>query len=108
MAQALAKVPRALPDLPALKAVSQPATTQATWILSWDGPTQPPRDIFPVAPEGYLFATKKSAPKEWVLTAESAVTSTNSLSVPVTLVLANEGAPTEVTRTFELRPPAAP
>ena len=107
-ARAFAEVPRALPDLPALKEDAQPGRTQASWILTWNGPTPPPRDIFPVAPEGYVFATKKTAPKAWVLTAESTVTSSTSLSVPVTLVLRNEGAPTEVTRTFQLKPPAAP
>ena len=88
--------------------VPQRGAALMSWVLTWDGPAPPPHDIFPVAPEGYLFSTKKTAPEAWTLTAETTVTTAKSLTVPVTLVLASEGTPTQVTRTLELKPPLAP
>ena len=110
VAEALARVPRPVAAVPALHLVPHPAgpdATQASWTLTWTG-EEAPGDIFPVAPEGYVFATKKTAPGAWTLTAVSGVTAPNALEVPVTLVLANEGAPTETTRSLTMKAPPAP
>ena len=111
VADAVARVPRPVAAVPALRILPQPAgpdAAQSSWTLTWAG-AGAPGDIFPVAPEGYVFATKKTAPGAWTLTALSAVTSPNAPEVPVTLVLANEGAPTETTRTLAVKaPPSAP
>ena len=107
VAAALARVPHPVASVAALRIEPQPGAATPSWVLDWNGPAAPD-DIFPVAPEGYIFSTAKTAPGMWRLTAVSDVTSPSSLSVPVTLVLANEERPVEVTRTFELPPRAAP
>ena len=66
----------------------------------------PPADIFPDAPEGFYFDTKKTGPATWTLTAQQSVTAPKSPSVPVTLVLARPKDSTSVRETFDVGAPA--
>lgn len=72
-----------------------------TWTAAWHG-GDAPTDIFPVAPEGFFFSSRKIGPTTWTVTAEQSVTAPKSKTVPVTLVLARPDNPTSVEETFDL------
>ena len=59
---ALAKVPKPVPSAP-LSIARVSGTSDPTWTLSWNG-ADAPDDIFPDAPEGFYFDTKKIAPAQ--------------------------------------------
>ncbi len=104
VAAALAKVPEPVASAP-LAIVRDKSKPDPTWTLSWNG-ADAPDDIFPDAPEGFYFVSKKVAPDKWMVTAQQSVTAPKSPTVPVTLVLARAKAPTSVTETFDVGPPA--
>ena len=64
----------------------------------------PIKDIFPDAPEGFYFSTKKMGASTWTLTAEQSVTAGPVTKVPVTLVLSDGVNSVETTRTFDIAP----
>ena len=103
---AMAKVPKPVARAPqlAIAAVTgkpDPANAGPSWTLSWNG-DDAPADIFPDAPEGFYFDTKKTGPATWTLTAQQSVSAPKSPSVPVTLVLARPTGSTSVTETFDV------
>lgn len=104
VAAALAKVPKPVPNAP-LTIVRGPSTPDPTWTLSWGG-ADAPDDIFPDAPEGFYFDTKKIAPTRWTITAQQSVTAPKAKTVAVTLVLARGNDPTSVVETFDVGAPA--
>ena len=104
VAAALAKVPKPIPSAP-LTIVRDSGTPDPSWTLSWNG-ADAPVDIFPDAPEGYYFGSKKIAPARWTIIAQQSVTAPKATSVPVTLVLARGKDPTSVTETFDVGAPA--
>ncbi len=101
---ALAKVPKPVPSAP-LSIARVSGTSDPTWTLSWNG-ADAPDDIFPDAPEGFYFDTKKIAPAKWTITAQQSVTAPKAPSVAVSLVLARPKDPTSVTETFDVGEPA--
>ena len=105
VAAALARVPRPVASAPKLKIARVPGKPDPTWTLTWDG-TDAPSDIFPDAPEGFFFDSKRIAPGKWTVTAEQSVTAPKSPTVPVTLVLARPEGSTSVSETFDVGTPA--
>lgn len=104
VARALAKVPRAIASAPELKIIRVADRPDPTWTLVWNG-TDAPSDIFPEAPEGFFFDTKKVSPATWTLTAERSVIAPKAQTAPVTLVLARVKGSTSVTETFDVGAP---
>ena len=101
VAAALAKVPRPVEGAPALKIDRVTGKPGPSWTLSWTG-EDAPADIFPDAPEGFFFDSKKIGAAHWTLTAQQSVTASKSPPVPVTLVLARPKGSTSVSETFDV------
>ena len=104
LATALAKVPQPVASAP-FAIVRDQGKPDPTWTLTWNG-ADAPDDIFPDAPEGFYFDSKKVAPDKWTVTAQQSVTAPKSPTVPVTLVLARAKGSTSVTQTFDVSAPA--
>lgn len=108
---ALAKVPQPDPaDAAALVIVPRKAEKSGadpSWILTWTGHTTL-RDIIPDAPEGYYFATKKTQPDVWRLTATQTVATGQSVTVPVTFVLIGADGATQLKHIFDVGPKSVP
>ena len=105
VAKALAQVPKPLASAPQLAIARVPERLEPTWTLTWTG-ADAPDDIFPDAPEGFFFDSKKVAPDKWTVTAQQSVTAPKAPTVPVTLVLARAKGPTSITETFDVSAPA--
>ena len=105
VAGALAKVPKPVARAPGLAIARVTGKPDPTWELSWSG-ADVPDDIFPEAPEGFFFDSRKVAPAKWTVTAQQSVTAPKSPTVPVSLVLARAKGPTSVTETFDVGAPA--
>ncbi len=104
VAAALARVPKPVARAP-LDITRDKGKPDPTWTLSWNG-ADAPQDIFPDAPEGFYFDSKKVAPDTWTVTAQQSVTAPKAPTVAVTLVLARAKGPTSVTETFDVGAPA--
>ncbi len=113
VAAALAQVPKPLAEVDrgklaiapvaAGKAAGASSSGASSWTLTWTG-AEPLVDIFPDAPEGFVFDTRKVDAGHWTLTASQGVGAGASVKVPVSLVLkAGEGGYT-VTETLDVRP----
>ena len=100
---ALAQVPHPVADVPALAITRVANAKDPTWTLTWTGHT-PLADIFPDAPEGYYFSTKKAGAETWTLTAAQSVGTSKTTPVPVTLVLAEATGAVRTTATFDIGP----
>ncbi len=105
LAKALGKVPQPVARAPQLGLSRVKDTTNPTWTLSWSG-ADAPTDIFPDAPEGFFFDSRKSGPATWTIVAQQSVTAPKSPAVPVTLVLARPEGSTSVSETFDVGAPA--
>ncbi len=105
VAKALAKVPQAIAKAPQLQTTRVKGTADPTWTLSWNG-ADAPTDIFPDAPEGFFFDSKKTGPVTWTLVAQQSVSAPKAETVPVTLVLARPRGSTSVSETFDVGAPA--
>lgn len=99
--RALAKVPKPVARAPHLTIDPAKDKADPTWMLGWNG-ADAPADIFPDAPEGFFFDTKKTGPATWTLTAQRSVTAPHEQTVPVTLVLARPKGPTSISETFDV------
>lgn len=104
VAKALARVPRPVDEAPQLQRTRVKGTADPTWTLSWTG-ANAPSDIFPDAPEGFFFDSKKTGPVTWTVTAQQSVVAPKAQTVPVTLVLARPEGPTSVSETFDVSDP---
>ena len=108
VAAALAQVPIPLPDaergklLIAPKGGAGPSGASA-WTLTWTG-ASPVTDIFPDAPEGFVFDTRKLDANHWTLTASESVGVTATVKVPVSLVLKGGAGGYTVSETLDVRP----
>ncbi len=105
LAKALAKVPQPVARAPQLVFARMKEATDPTWTASWSG-ADAPTDIFPDAPEGFFFGSKKTGPAAWTIVAQQSVTAPKSTTVPVTLVLARPKGSTSVSETFDVGAPA--
>ncbi len=119
VAAALAQVPKPLPDADRRKLVIVPADgtpgakpgssaksadpAKSTWTLTWTG-ASPLADIFPDAPEGFVFDTRKLDDNHWTLTASESVGASATVKVPVTLVLKGFDGSFIATETLDVRP----
>ena len=110
---ALAQVPEPLPEADRGKLVIAPVNdrpeatpglpAKSTWTLTWTG-ASPLVDIFPDAPEGFLFDTRKLDADHWTLTASESVGAGASVKVPVSLVLKGGERSFAVSETLDVRP----
>ncbi len=80
-----------------------PDASKPKWMLTWSA-AAPVVDIFPDAPEGYLFDTRKLAANRWSLTASQALSSGSPVKVPVQLVLKRENGSVSLTETLDVKP----
>lgn len=106
LAAAMALVPRPVATAPGLEIarVKTPDTGIAAtprWIATWTG-ADAPTDIFPEAPEGFFFDSRKTGATTWTLSAEQSVIAPKSPDVRVTLVLARQKGATSVIESFDL------
>ena len=116
---ALAQVPKPLPEADHGKLMITPVGTASNappgspakpvprpgtaWTLTWTG-ASPITDIFPDAPEGFLFDTRKLDAHRWLLTASESVGATATVKVPVCLVLKSGEGGFTVSETLDVRP----
>ena len=113
VATALAQVPKPLPDADRGKLVIAPdgaappqgagATAKSAWTLTWTG-ASPVTDIFPDAPDGFVFNTRKLDAGRWLLTASESVGAGATVKVPVSLVLKSGDGGFVVSETLDVRP----
>ena len=105
VATALTQVPAPLPaaERTLLTITPDPGAPRSTWTLAWSG-AAPVIDIFPDAPEGFVFDTRKLAADRWRLTAAQSVGTTSTVAVPVSLVLKRDKDAASLTETLDVKP----
>lgn len=93
--------PASAGEVAALKVTPLPGLSKPSWLLEWTG-SPAVHDVFPIAPDGYVFTTAARGSNAWTLTAVSTVAGPHTGTVPVALTLAREGAPIVVDEALDV------